>query len=121
MKNWLLWLAGEESVDVETKTQVVSLAGEASETSAVAIPNERSLKRLLGLFVLVGLIARAIRYYLCFPLWDDESFLCVNFIDRSYADLLKPLDYHQVAPVLFLWLHWAPCASRSVSSLAFCW
>ena len=39
-----------------------------------------------------------------FPLWDDESFLCVNFIHRSYAELLKPLDSHHVAPILFLWV-----------------
>ena len=26
-----------------------------------------------------------------------------NFIDRGYAELLQPLDYHQVAPLLFLW------------------
>ena len=104
MRKWLLWLAGEESTTVEIKTPVASLAGEATETSVAAFPNELSLKRLLGLFVLVGLIARAVRYYLCFPLWDDESFLCVNFISRSAADLLKPLDYHQVAPVLFLWI-----------------
>ena len=61
------------------------------------------IEQLAGLFLLLGLLARIIRYYLCFPLWDDESFLCVNFIDRSYAELLKPLDYHQVAPLLFLW------------------
>lgn len=62
------------------------------------------LTRLLSLFVILGLFARVVRYYLCFPLWDDESFLCVNLIDRSFADLLKPLDYHQVAPILFLWI-----------------
>ena len=45
-----------------------------------------------------------VRYYLCFPLWDDESFLCVNFISRNFAELLRPLDYHQVAPVMFLWI-----------------
>src|SRR5690606_20097126 len=34
----------------------------------------------------------------------DECFLCVNFIDRSFAELLDPLTYHQVAPPLFLWV-----------------
>ena len=62
------------------------------------------LDRGLMLFLVIGALARVIRYYLCFPLWDDESFLCVNFIGRSYAELLQPLDYHQVAPVLFLWI-----------------
>lgn len=62
------------------------------------------LEKTIGLFLLLGLLARVIRYYLCFPLWDDESFLCVNLIHRGYADLLQPLDYHQVAPILFLWI-----------------
>src|ERR1700693_1837050 len=50
--------------------------------------------RWLGWFVLLGLLARTIRYAVCFPLWDDESFLCANFISRSYADLLQPLAFH---------------------------
>jgi len=53
---------------------------------------------------MVGLAARLVRYVLCFPLWEDECFLVYNLIDRSYLDLLKPLDYHQVCPVLFLWV-----------------
>ncbi len=60
--------------------------------------------RWLAFFVLLGLFARVMRYALRFPLWDDESFLCVNFIGRSYAELLRPLDFHQVAPILFLWI-----------------
>jgi Dolichyl-phosphate-mannose-protein mannosyltransferase len=103
MKYWWLWLAGEQSAMTETKRQQTCLSGVAGETATISIPNELSLNRLLGLFILVGVLTRAIRYYLCFPLWDDESFLCVNFIDRSFADLLQPLDFHQVAPVLFLW------------------
>jgi hypothetical protein len=63
-----------------------------------------SLRRWIGFFVLLGLFARVMRYALRFPLWDDESFLCVNFVSRSYAELLRPLDYHQVAPLLFLWI-----------------
>ena len=55
-------------------------------------------------FLYLGLAGRAIRYALKFPLWEDECFLCVNFIDRSFAELLLPLTYHQVAPPLFLWL-----------------
>ena len=105
MTDWLRWLAGEQpKFDETTTTTLPCLAGAASETSAVSVPNLISLRRLLSLFVFVGLLSRAIRYYLCFPLWDDESFLCVNFIDRNFAELLLPLDYHQVAPVLFLWI-----------------
>ncbi len=80
------------------------VGGDIGQTVSEAVPSQLSLQKLLGLFVILGLLARAVRYYLCFPLWDDESFLCVNFIDRSYAELLRPLDYHQVAPALFLWI-----------------
>ncbi len=55
-------------------------------------------------FVLLGLAARCLRYFLRFPLWEDECFLCVNLADRGYAGLMESLDYHQVAPAPFLWL-----------------
>ncbi|WP_397571438.1 glycosyltransferase family 39 protein [Schlesneria sp. T3-172] len=103
MKTLWQWFAGEQPAQTDHQTSPLGFAGDVGETASVTIPNRLSLSRLLGLFLLIGFLARAIRYYLCFPLWDDESFLCVNFINRSYAELLNPLDYHQVAPVLFLW------------------
>ena len=63
--------------------------------------------RWMTLFLWVGLAARAIRYLLCFPLWEDECFLCINFVDRNFSQLLAALDHHQVAPPLFLWLELA--------------
>ncbi len=65
--------------------------------------SKRQQQVLLG-FLLLGLLARCVRFFLCFPLWEDECFLCVNFISRGYLDLLEPLQYHQVAPPLFLWI-----------------
>jgi len=62
------------------------------------------VSRWLALFLCLGIAARAVRFLLRFPLWEDECFLCVNFIDRGFAELLTPLAYHQVAPPLFLWL-----------------
>ena len=38
-----------------------------------------------------------------YPLWWDEAFVAVNFIRRDYLDLLRPLNYGQVCPILFLW------------------
>jgi hypothetical protein len=72
------------------------LGAEAVDAAKVA--------RWVGWFVVLGLLARTIRYAVCFPLWDDESFLCANFIDRGYAELARPLDFHQIAPLLFLWI-----------------
>ncbi|HQU45173.1 MAG TPA: glycosyltransferase family 39 protein [Pirellulales bacterium] len=62
----------------------------------------RRQEQLIWAFVGLALAARAVRFLLCFPLWEDECFLVSNFIDRPYADLLRPLNYHQVAPPLFL-------------------
>ena len=39
-----------------------------------------------------------------YPLWWDEAFVAVNFIRRDYLELLRPLDYGQVCPILFLWI-----------------
>ena len=66
-----------------------------------------------------------------YPIWHDEAFLAVNFWDRSYLDLLRPLDYGQVAPWLFLaiertavtWLGYSEprsaCFRQSVASSVF--
>ena len=53
-------------------------------------------------FVGLGILVRLVRYLVNYPIWHDEAFLAVNFWDRSYVDLLRPLDYGQVAPWLFL-------------------
>jgi len=63
--------------------------------------------RWITLFLSLGLLARSVRFLLCFPLWEDECFLAVNLIDRGFGALLRPLDYHQVAPPLFLWIELA--------------
>ncbi len=55
-------------------------------------------------FVALGVALRLARYLLKHPLWGDEAFLASNLIDRDYAGLMKPLDYVQVCPLLFLWL-----------------
>lgn len=54
--------------------------------------------------ILAALAWRAVRYALVFPMWGDEAMLAVNFHDRTFAGLLRPLEYGQVAPPGFLWL-----------------
>jgi hypothetical protein len=65
--------------------------------------------------VALGLLVRLVRYLVRYPIWHDEAFLAVNFLDRGYADLLRPLDYSQVAPILFLWVE-----LTAVRLLGFC-
>jgi hypothetical protein len=55
-------------------------------------------------FVALGIVVRLARYLLRFPLWGDECALAANFLDRTYLDLIRPLDYQQVCPLLFLWI-----------------
>ena len=43
--------------------------------------------RLIWGFLILGVVARAVRFLLRFPLWEDECFLAANFIDR---DLFRP-------------------------------
>jgi len=54
-------------------------------------------------FVALGISLRLMFSLLDFPLWWDEAFVAVNFLRRGYLDLLRPLDYGQVCPLLFLW------------------
>ncbi|GAC1469847.1 MAG: hypothetical protein NVSMB9_14200 [Isosphaeraceae bacterium] len=52
-------------------------------------------------FVGLGVGLRVVRYLLNFPLWCDESMLAANFVDRGFADMLRPLEHRQVSPLLF--------------------
>lgn len=58
--------------------------------------------RVVRFFIALAVVARTVRFVLRFPLWEDECFLVSNFIHRGFADLLEPLNYHQVAPLGFL-------------------
>jgi hypothetical protein len=53
--------------------------------------------------LILGVVLRLVRYLLRFPLWEDESMLSANLLDRGYRELLQPLKYNQIAPTLFLW------------------
>lgn len=65
------------------------------------------VERWAGLFVLIGVVMRASRYLLRYPLWHDEAFIAANFIDSDFGDLAGRLDYLQVSPILFLWVELA--------------
>ena len=43
-------------------------------------------------------------FHLAYPVWGDEAALNLSLLTRDYGQLLEPLEYHQVAPLLFLWL-----------------
>lgn len=57
---------------------------------------------LLTLFAL-GLGWRLLRYGLQFPIWGDEAYVCLNFVDQTYFACTAGLKYAVVVPVFFLW------------------
>ena len=62
------------------------------------------LNGVIWTFVGLGLALRLVRFLVNYPIWHDEAFVAVNFLDRDYIDLLRPLNYSQVCPLLFLWI-----------------
>ena len=79
--------------------------GQAPIDIAVLTPDDAWLRRLDTLawaFVGLGVVLRLGRYLLNFPFWGDELMLVQNYLDRDYADLLRPLSLEQVAPLGYL-------------------
>lgn len=79
-------------------------------TTSSGWPPDRSaqlIRRATWAFVILAIALRLIRFAMNFPLWGDEAFVAVNFLQRGYLDLLRPLDYGQICPILFLWIELA--------------
>ncbi|MFZ2096372.1 MAG: hypothetical protein WAV05_07010, partial [Anaerolineales bacterium] len=53
---------------------------------------------------LLGIILRLYFYIINRSLWLDEASLALNIVNRSFPDLLKPLDYYQGASLGFLFV-----------------
>lgn len=62
------------------------------------------LKYLPILIILFGIFIRVSQYLNNRALWGDEASLALNIVDRSYLELLQPLDRNQAAPPGFLWI-----------------
>ncbi len=86
----------------DNKCEPIALAGPAESPGSDAA--RIWTIRITWGFVGLGLLVRLIRFWVCYPIYPDEAFLAVNFLNRDFAGLLKPLDYSQVAPPLFLWI-----------------
>ena len=63
----------------------------------------RTSRWLFWILFSAGVAVRLIQFLHCRSLWCDEGHIAVNLLNRSYLGLLQPLDYHQGAPVGFLW------------------
>ncbi|UCD27859.1 MAG: glycosyltransferase family 39 protein [Planctomycetota bacterium] len=53
--------------------------------------------------LLINLIWRTVRYALGFPIWGDEAFVVMNFVNRDFIGMISPLEYGQIVPLGFMW------------------
>ena len=74
--------------------------------------------RLALLLVATGLLWRTARYLAAWPIWGDEAFVAVDFLTRNYGEMLKPSQYGQIVPLLFMWGELAICRTLGSSELA---
>jgi|GEM_PF-1047199 len=67
---------------------------------------EKATKRTAGALILlilaIGIYMRVHQFLLGRSLWEDEAHFALNFLNHSYKGLLKPLDYVQAGPILYL-------------------
>jgi 4-amino-4-deoxy-L-arabinose transferase-like glycosyltransferase len=77
----------------------------SSPIQGIGLPTRehRLLKYLSILGVLFGVLIRLIQYLSNRSLWSDEAMVALNIVNRSYSELLQPLNYNQAAPPGFLW------------------
>ncbi len=64
---------------------------------------QRRIQLAILMFVVLGLSVRLLRFVMHFPLWADEAMLAANFLDADYLDMVRPLKFWQVSPILYLW------------------
>ncbi len=78
------------------------------------VSNEGVVQALL----LLGVVLRLRQYLFNRSLWLDECLLSLNLLSRSARELLKPLDYHQGAPLGFLMLEKGVISFLGTSEMA---
>jgi len=64
--------------------------------------NLLSPQKLSWIIISFGIAIRLVQYLYNRSLWADEAVLALNIVNRSYLELLQPLDYDQGAPFGFL-------------------
>jgi hypothetical protein len=65
--------------------------------------NKNTAKNVIIIAIpVIGVILSLIQFLYNRSMWEDDAWLALNIINRNAFELLKPLDYYQVAPILFL-------------------
>ena len=68
-----------------------------------SVPADIFWRRAVWAIVLAGAALRIGVWLQAYPLWHDEAATAANFLDRSFGDFPRPLDYTQVAPLGYVW------------------
>lgn len=76
---------------------------EHQEGSTAARTNDTLWYWAVVLAVVVGIALRLRQFAVSRSLWVDEAALALNIVNRTFAELLQPLDYLQGAPIGYLW------------------
>lgn len=75
-----------------------------ADTNKVQPKTNKLINQLALLAIAFGIIIRLAQYISNRSLWGDEAYIALNIVNRSYLELLQPLDYDQAAPPGFLWV-----------------
>ena len=75
-----------------------------TDTNKVQPKTWKFVNQLAFLAIAYGIIIRIAQYISNRSLWGDEAYIALNIVNRSYLELLQPLDYDQAAPPGFLWV-----------------
>ena len=54
--------------------------------------------------IVLGIVLRVRQYLVNRSFWADEASLAFNLVTRNFSGLTQPLDYHQGAPIGFLFI-----------------
>jgi hypothetical protein len=66
------------------------------------MPQSKRIHYATSAVMLFAVVLSLIQFLCNRSLWLDEAMLALNIINKSYIQLLQPLDYTQVAPIAFL-------------------
>ncbi|RQH15522.1 hypothetical protein D4Z78_21070 [Okeania hirsuta] len=61
-------------------------------TRTISLKSLHHINLTTAVILLIGATLRIYQFIFNRPLWLDEAMLAVNVIDRSYIDLLEPLE-----------------------------
>lgn len=75
-----------------------------ADTDKVQPKTWKVINQLAFFAIAYGIIIRLAQYISNRSLWGDEAYIALNIVNRSYLELLQPLDYDQAAPPGFLWV-----------------